>query len=72
MPAHDVVQQLADPGRPPSMSMTASRRWPSAACWLNQLPTSSGPRQAMVAVIAWIVSCSRVKSRSNPIQPVMP
>src|SRR5581483_478812 len=58
--------------RPPSMSMTASRRCPRAARGAIQIPEASGPRQAMVLVMASSVSCSAVRSRSKSTHPVIP
>ncbi len=52
--------------------MTANRRWHNAACGPNQIPVSSGPRKAMVAVMADTVAHSLVRSRSKSTQPAMP
>ena len=58
--------------RPPSMSMTASRRWPIATCGASQTPASSGPRQAMVSIMARATSRAAASSSKLPVKSTVP
>ena len=71
---HDGARRRRPPHRlpPPVRSMIASRRCPSAACRVDPDAPASGPRQAIVSVIASSVARSRLRSRWKTTHPVMP
>jgi hypothetical protein len=57
---------------PSTRSTMDKRQWPSATWRCVHVPVSSGPRSAMVAVIASIVAFCSVRSFSKDTQPAMP